>query len=617
MSTNTDVQEIKTRADIVAVVSRYVKLKKAGRNFTGLCPFHGEKTPSFHVNPSLGIYKCFGCGVSGDVIKFVQEIEHIEFPQALEKLAGELGITLHHSDDPAVKLVARMREAYALVADLYHYILLKLPQGANALDYALNKRRLTKETLVAHKIGYAPFDKYLVQNFLKKKGFSEAEIRQAGFINERGYDKYTDRLMFPVFDTAGHVVAFSGRVIAKDDIRPKYLNSAESAIYKKRFLLFGIHSAKESIAKQDMAILSEGQLDAIVSQQHGVGNVVAPLGTGLTDTQLNLLSRYTKNIAFCFNTDPAGQKATLRGVQLALTQELSPFVIELPSDVKDIDELIQKRPDDWKDRAAHPQDFFTVQLSVLRILAKKDVKQFEQKLHEILQTTSGASELKKGIVAKQFADTLGLSEAGLLEAMQKNVPTSFIRDELKQKQGALTTSEYLLGVLLLFPLGSLLLGKPEECVLSFSTGEQQLLFTELAAFAKKHEHLVTSVLDKKTKTLSVSWESVYTRFANEVALDFSKRIAEICEEKPELAALIEQIGLSEISASITITDDVMADFFKAWTRLRRQRIALRLEVLRKKLSALEIAGEEADIPELQDEIQGLLTTLKKFEKQGR
>lgn len=617
MSTNTDVQEIKTRADIVAVISRYVKLKKAGRNFTGLCPFHGEKTPSFHVNPTLGIYKCFGCGAHGDVIEFVKEVEHLEFPQAIEKLAGELGITLHRSDDPAVKLVARMREAYALVADLYHYILLNLPQGANALDYALNKRRLTKETLVTHKIGYAPLDKYLVQNFLKKKGYSADEIRQAGFINERGYDKYTDRLMFPVFDTAGHVVAFSGRVIAKEDIRPKYLNSAESALYKKRFLLFGIHGAKEAIAKQDMAILSEGQLDAIVSQQYGVNNVVAPLGTGLTDTQLGLLSRYTKNIAFCFNTDAAGQKATLRGVQLALAQELTPYLIDLPADVKDIDELIQKRPDDWKDRASHPQDFFAVQLVSLRSLAKKDVKQFEQRLHEILQTTAGASELKKGIIAKQFADALGLSEQGLLEAMQHNAPTSYIRNELKQKQGALSTSEYLLGVLLFFPLGSLLMGKPEDIVNNFSTVEQQTLFKELAEFAKKHEHLVTSVLDKKSKKLSVSWDSVYTRFTNEVALDFSKWIAKISEEKPELGALIERIGLSETSASISITDEVMTDFFRAWTRLRRQSIAIQLEILRKKLSALELAGQEKDIPQMQDEIQGHIAMLKKFEKQER
>ena len=222
MNTNSDAQEIKTRADIVAVISRYVKLKKAGRNYTGLCPFHSEKTPSFSVNPTLGYYKCFGCGEGGDVIKFIEKIEHIEFPQALEKLAGELGIKLQKSDDPAVKMISRLREAYAIVADLYHYILMKLPQGANALDYAKNRRRLSEATLTKFKVGYAPFDQKLVQNYLAKKGFTAAEIKATGFINERGNDKFTDRLMFPVFDTAGHVFAFSGRVMAKDDPRPKY-----------------------------------------------------------------------------------------------------------------------------------------------------------------------------------------------------------------------------------------------------------------------------------------------------------------------------------------------------------------------------------------------------------
>ncbi|PIY18165.1 DNA primase, partial [Candidatus Dojkabacteria bacterium CG_4_10_14_3_um_filter_Dojkabacteria_WS6_41_9] len=266
MNTNSDAQEIKTRADIVAIISRYVKLKKAGRNYTGLCPFHSEKTPSFSVNPTLGYYKCFGCGEGGDVIKFIEKIEHIEFPQALEKLAGELGIKLQKSDDPAVKMISRLREAYAIVADLYHYILMKLPQGANALDYAKNRRRLSEATLIKFKVGYAPFDQKLVQNYLAKKGFTAAEIKATGFINERGNDKFTDRLMFPVFDTAGHVVAFSGRVMAKDDPRPKYLNSAESVLYKKRFLLFGLHGAKEAIDKNDMAILCEGQIDAITSQ---------------------------------------------------------------------------------------------------------------------------------------------------------------------------------------------------------------------------------------------------------------------------------------------------------------------------------------------------------------
>lgn len=616
MSTNTDVQEIKARADIIAIVSRYVKLKKTGRNFSGLCPFHGEKTPSFSVNPSLGIYKCFGCGVHGDVIKFVQEIEHIEFPQAIEKLADELGITLQKSEDPSTKLVARQRESHKIVAELYHYILMNLPQGKDALHYVLNKRKLTRETVIANKIGYAPHDKQLIQNYLLKKGFSASEIKEAGFVNERGYDKYTDRLMFPIFDTAGHVVGFSGRVINPEDIRPKYLNSAESVLFKKRFLLFGLLGAKESIAKKDLAILCEGQLDAITSQQVGVENIVAPLGTGLTDTQLSLLSRYSKNIAFCFDNDQAGQKSILRGVQLALGLELTPFLITLPDDVKDIDELIQKRPEDWKDRAAHPKDFFLVQIAMLRGLIKKDAAQFEKKLQEVLSVLSTAPELKQGIIAKQFSETLGLSEQGILSAIQKTAPPSFIRDELKQRQGALSTAEYILGLVLLFPLVTLLMGKTETAMAYFPLKDQQQLFEKFSEFAKQHAHIVTSVLDKTKKNITVSWETVYTRFTNEIALDFSAWISKVSEEKPELATLIERIGLSELAASIVISDDVVADFFKAWGRLKRQSIALRLEILRKQIASAELSQNEAEITAIQDEIQANMELLKKIEKQS-
>lgn len=616
MSNNEDVQEVKTRADIVSVISRYVKLKKAGRNYMGLCPFHGEKTPSFNVNPALGIFKCFGCGKAGDVIKFIEEIEHLEFPQALEKLAEEVGVTLHKNDDPAVKMISRLREAYLVAADLYHYILTKLPQGKEALSYTLNKRKLSMDTIVKYKIGYAPHDQKLLQHFLSKKGFSAEEIRQAGFINERGNDKYTDRLMFPIFDVAGHVIAFSGRVIAKDDPRPKYLNSAESSLFKKRFTLFGLSNAKDAISKQDMAILCEGQIDAITSQQAGVEHIIAPLGTGLTDTQLTILARYTKNIAFCFDNDAAGQKSILRGVQLALSQELTPYVITLPQDVKDIDDLIQKRPDDWKDRAAHPQDFFALQLTSLRSLMKKDIKEFERKLHELLAILGTAPELKQNILAKQFADTLGLSAQGILSAIQKTAPPTFIRDEIKQKQGTLTTSEYILGMVLLFPMVTLLMGKPEKVATYFLMKDQRLLFEKLVEFAKKHDHLISSVYDKKNKKLTVSWDTVYTRFTNEVSLDFSKWIATVSEEDQELAGLIERIGLSETSANIIVSDVVIEDFFRAWARLKRQSIALRLEILRKEITTAEASQNDNEIVRIQEEIQENLDALKKIEKQA-
>ena len=335
----------------------------------------------------------------------------------------------------------------------------------------------------------------------------------------------------------------------------------------------------------------------------------------LPENQLGLIARYTKNVAFCFDNDNAGQKSILRGVQLALAQEMNAFVITLPPDVKDIDELVQKRIDDWKDRAAHPQEFFTMQLAQLRSMMKSDLPNFERKLKEILGILGAAPELKQGIIAKQFAETLGLSEKGILAAIQKTAPPSFIRDEIKQKQGALSTAEYVLSVVLLFPCVALIMGKPETSAMYFPLKDQQEMFRLLYEFAKKHENLVKSVWDKKEKAITVSWESVYTRFTNEVAMEFSQWIAKISEENPDLATLVERIGLSEMASSIVVTDEVVADFFHAWARLKRQAIALRLEILRKQITSAEIAQDEPEIALLQDKIQENMELIKKIEKQ--
>jgi DNA primase len=614
MGNNQDIQEVKTRADIVTVISRYVTLKQAGRNFQGLCPFHSEKTPSFSVNPSLGIFKCFGCGEHGDVIEFVKKIEHLEFPQALEKLAGEVGVQLHTQDDPALKFASKLREMNKITADFYHYILLKHPNGKTANDYTFNKRKFDEETVSTYQIGYAPKTRDLLQQYLKKKGYTQDEIIDSGLVNDKGYDKYSDRLMFPIFDTAGHIVGFSGRVIQKDDERPKYLNSAESVLYKKRFLLYGLFQAKDAISKQNLAIICEGQPDTISSHQAGVKHIVAPLGTSLTDTQLLLVSRYTKNIAFCFNTDTAGQKSLFRSAQIALAQDLTVLVVTLPADVKDIDELIQKRPDEWKDRAAHPQEFFALMGAQLKEVMKKDISKFEDRFQEVIRTLSTAPELKQQVVAKQLAPILGLTEQSIMAALKKTIPVSYLKEEVKQRQGALSTAEYIMGLLVSFPLPLLLMGEVEKAASVFPVNEQQQLYVKLAEYATTNRNIIDSVIDKKTKKLQVSWVSVYTRFANELSLNFATWLGKVSQENSELAGILERLALDSMVSQISITDDVMEDFFKAWIRLRRQSVTGHLELLRKKLSTAELSQNEVDIVQLQNETQEKLVELKKIDK---
>lgn len=613
MGNSQDIQEIKNRADIVTVISRYISLKKAGRNYVGLCPFHGEKTPSFNVNPSLGIFKCFGCGVAGDVIKFIQDIEHLEFHQAIEKLAEEFGIQLHENDDPSARLTGTIRKMNEVAAAFYSFVLTKLPQGKDALAYAIDIRKLTKKTIVLYKVGYAPQDTRVLQQFLRKKGYTQEELNASGLLNDKGNDKYVDRLMFPIFDNSGHIVGFSGRVIQKDDPRPKYLNSAESVVYKKRFLLFGLFYAKDHISKQDMAIITEGQLDTISSHQCGVMNVVAPLGTGLTETQVAMLSRYTKNIAFSFDNDAAGKKSLLRGVEIALRLDLRPYVVTLPEDVKDIDELVQKRPDEWKDRAAHPIEFFAYVLGQLRAIMKKDMEEFEKRLRALLAVVSVAPELRQQLIARQIAETLGLTEQGVLATMRKNEPI-IPKSHINETRVNLTTPEYLLGVLITFPLPALLMGKVETAQQYFMKEEYQRLFVKIFEFAKSKEHLITSVLDKKTKQLSVSWELLSARFLEENTLEWAAKIGEISQQSPELSPLLERLGLDTSLAQMTVTDDVIEDFFKAWGRLRRQAVTVTLELLRKRIEVAEATGTEEEVKELQLEIQQALLALQKIEK---
>jgi DNA primase len=614
MGSNQDIQEVKTRADIVSVISRYVQLKPAGRNFQGLCPFHGEKTPSFHVNPTMGIFKCFGCGEVGDVITFVQKIEHLEFAQALTKLAEEYGVSLHTQDDPELKYVARMREMNTLAAEFFQYMLLKHPEGRGANDYTFNKRKFTEETAQKFKIGYAPKSRDLLQQFFKKRGFSHDEVLKAGFINDRGYDKYSDRLMFPIHDTSGHIVGFSGRVIQKDDERPKYLNSAESVLYKKRYLMYGLYQAKDAISKANMAIVCEGQPDTLTSQQAGVVHIVAPLGTSLTETQLALLGRYTKNIAFCYNTDAAGQKALFRSVQLTLAQDLVPYVVTLPDDVKDIDELVQKRPDEWKDRAKNPIEFFALMGVRLKEVMKHDIATFETRFQQVIQTLSSAPELKQQVVAKQLAPILNLTEQSILSALKNTVPIASLKQEARQRQGAMSTAEYLMGILVTFPLPLLLMGKIDRAASMLPTTEMQLLFSKLAEFALIHKNLVESVLDKKKKTLQVSWVTVYIRFTNEISMEFASWLGTLSQAEPQLQPILERLALEPTLARISISDDVIEDFFKAWERLQRQAITMKLEVLRKKISSAELASQAPEIELLQADIQEQLGELKKLEK---
>ncbi len=317
------IDEVKDRADIVDVISTYVSLKKAGRNYKGLCPFHTEKTPSFVVFPDTQSWHCFGaCGTGGDVFAFVMRAENVDFADALKILAQRVGVELRTQteaerleEDRQQRLIA----VHKLAAAYFHNRLLFSPDGETARNY-LNRRGINQETIERFQLGYAPNDWHALGSYLAGKGYSSEDLLASGLViaQESGtgyYDRFRNRVIIPIRDHAGRTIAFGGRVL--DDSQPKYLNSPETPLFEKGRVLFGLDLAKAAARAEDTAIVVEGYMDVIQAHQHGQTNVVAAMGTALTADQVKLLRKYARTIILALDPDAAGSQAVLRGLDLS------------------------------------------------------------------------------------------------------------------------------------------------------------------------------------------------------------------------------------------------------------------------------------------------------------
>lgn len=329
-------EEVRKAADIVEVIGHYVQLKKKGQNYTGLCPFHSEKAPSFTVNQDKQIYHCFGCGRGGDVFTFWMEYHNLTFPQSLRGLAERYNIPLPRDRDlPAERKKAELKELLFKITDLaggyFHNILLKSANGKPGRDY-FSKRHLSQETISAFRLGYAVqrWDGFI--NYLKSKNISLDMGAKAGLLvpKEDGkyYDRFRGRIIFPIFDLNHQIIGFGGRIL--DDSLPKYINTPETPIYHKGNSLYGLDSAFRSIREKGLAIIVEGYMDVLVLRQYGIPNVVASLGTALTSDQIRRLKGYTKEVVVLFDPDVAGREAALKSFPLFLNEGISAKVLVLP-----------------------------------------------------------------------------------------------------------------------------------------------------------------------------------------------------------------------------------------------------------------------------------------------
>ena len=363
-------EEVRHAADIVEVVEDYVKLKRSGRSWKGLCPFHDENTPSFHVTPDLGIYKCFGCGESGDVFNFVMEMEGVGFVEAMRSLADRYGVSLPEEGDQEFDEEHHLREGiyhalkYAGVFFFRH--LMETDEAQKARDY-LQKRGYDRQIIKKYGLGYAPaegdklfrtaMDSGINREYLIEAGLVKPSNRDDGF-----YDTFRGRLMFPIFNPSGKVIAYAGRVLG-DKKTAKYINSPQTKVYNKSEVLYGINFAKNEIRKTDEVILVEGYTDVISLQQYGIDNVVASSGTSLTPQQMKLLHRYGDTITMIYDSDSAGQRAMKRGINIALREGMDVKLLELPEG-EDPDSFVRQFGKDsfLEMKREESEDFLTYQI---------------------------------------------------------------------------------------------------------------------------------------------------------------------------------------------------------------------------------------------------------------
>jgi DNA primase len=360
---DSQVEEIKKKLDIVEVINHYLPLKKRGRHYLANCPFHGEKTPSFVVSPELQIFKCFGCGKAGDIFTFVEEFDHVEFKDALEDLAKMAGITLHRSEalSQAEYHHKRLVDLNSEVAKFYHYILTTHPLGNTALQY-ITKRGITHDSIKLFKIGFSPGNPSLIVNYLRKKGFKDDELIATGtfgfsqYHQGQLYDRFTDRLVFPLADYRDRVLGFSGRILpgSKNPNLAKYINSPETDIYHKSQMLYGLNFAKESIKKNKFVIIVEGEIDMISPFQAGITNIVALKGTAFTSDQLTLLRRYTDTLVLGLDSDFAGNNAARKSIELADSMGFDIKVLSLGDKYKDPDEAVRADLPFFQNQLTHP-----------------------------------------------------------------------------------------------------------------------------------------------------------------------------------------------------------------------------------------------------------------------
>ncbi len=596
-------EEIKRKIDIVELINSYVPLKKTGRNFKALCPFHSEKTPSFVVSPERQIWHCFGaCNEGGDIFGFLMKIENLDFGEAVRELAKKAGVKLTRyqpSEDEKSKQL--LYEINHLAAEYYHFLLLNHPSGKKALGYILG-RGIKKDSLVLFKIGFAPDAWRSLQDYLVgKKGYKVQDLERVGLVikTQKGdfYDRFRGRLMFPLKDYHSNVRGFAGRLLDPQAKEAKYVNTPETFIYHKSELLFGLSEAKEEIKKKDQAVLVEGELDMISSYQAGVKNVLAIKGTALGEAQVKLISRFTQNIVFALDQDLAGDQAARRGIEIAEAGGMMIRVVE-SKEGKDPDEIAQKKPALWKELVQKA-------VPVYDYLLDSAFERFDSQTIEGKRKISGefilvlakiSNEIVRDHYVRQLADRLQVGEEAILKEIEKTKASQresgvgqaiFVKPTVgKEKVRREVLEEYLLS-------------------LAFQSGQWDLL---------RKRNLTNLIKTYRLAKILATLKDYFQRYQKVN----SERLAKMLE--PELLESFNQFYLVDLGDLFDDEEKFAKEFAKTLKRLEKIGLMEKLSEISGKIKLLEKEGnpsseEKKKLKKYHEEFRDSSSSLKSFEEE--
>lgn len=596
-----EVEEIKERLNIVDIVQEYIPLQKAGTNHKARCPFHNEKSPSFTVSEQKQFYHCFGCDKGGDIFSFVQEMEGVEFPEALRLLAAKAGVTLKKQNKKEENEKSRLLDCIQLAAQFFHIALQQSQEGEKARTY-IQQRGISDEMVKAFQLGYSADSWDALMNFLQKRGYTPQEMERAGLVvpsqkTGKHYDRFRGRLMFPIHNTHGLVVGFTARTLEEEYEGGKYINTPQTPLYNKSGVIYGLHLAKQYIKKMDAAVIVEGNVDVITAHQFNFRNVVATSGTALTIEQVKLLKRYSSNIILAFDSDSAGIQAAWRGMQIAVQQGMNIKVMEI-GEGKDPDDMIRHDAAAFRETAIQAKPFMEYAFDVA--LRDADMTQVQDKKNVAAQLLPMIAlfpdEIERAHYVRMLGEKVGVSADVLqnrIDQAQRNARVAnqpaHVQPQQQQNQSVAIA--------------------PEQ-----KTQMQQLAERFIALLAVDSTDIATAINRCEAKQLPEGelqdlYKSLIDHYNSESTFTSADFFQTLSESQQATWRRHEMIGEEQYAQRST--QERQMELITILESIERLYIKGRLQAVQHELAQAEMNQNEEAIQQLSEEFRQLTETLKK------